>query len=143
MKTVYYQIQHRRIATSPWLQPKGKISPVKDKLRERDWGTSGKDSWGKAIDPHIGSGLDYRARNPKAHEELYQVGCRTGHEGWLTKRYALNALRLSRRLDAKGVFDSYDGYRNHCQAVRHEFRLVKITYYKRTEIIPTYEEELV
>jgi hypothetical protein len=128
----YYTLQHRRTHTSPWLKPQDKLKSVKDK----EWDFSNWDVFGLTAEPWHGKGNDWRPKFKKAHNETRDCWANTGHSGWWTLKFAVRGLRRVRKADAKGKFDSRSGYGHHEQAVRHEFRLVKITVSQTTEGIP-------
>lgn len=122
-----YAIQHRTTHQSP----KGKLEPVTD----RDWGSCGPDYWGVAMDPHNGNPSDLKHTYPKSSDELFDVRNKTGYPGWFDIKYAIAAVKRLSKLDAKGKFDSFDGYSNHCQAIRHEFRIIRILLSQKTEVL--------
>lgn len=130
----YYTLQHRRTHKSPWLKPKGKLKPVKD-VRDKKWDFSNWDVFGSIAEPWTGKGNDYRPKFKKAYDETHDVWAHTDHNGWWTLKFAVRGLRRVRKADAKGKFDSRSGYGHHEQAVRHEFRLIKITVSQTTEFI--------
>ena len=132
---IYYTLQHRCTHKSPWLKPEGKLEPVGDK----DWSFSSWEFFGGTAEPWHGRGNDYRPKYKEAHDETHDVWACTSHHGWWTLKYAVKGLRRVQAADAEGKFDSRDGYKNHSQAVRHEFRLVKITTSKKTEEISANE----
>lgn len=131
---VYYTLQHRTTHKSPWLKPEDKLSPVKD---DKEWSFSSWDFFGGKAEPWCGKGNDYHPRYKKSHDETHAVWANTSHHGWWTLKYAVRGLRRVQKADANGKFDSRDGYRNHNQAVRHEFRLVKMTVSQTTEEVST------
>ena len=126
----FYYIQQRQTHKSPWLKPKGKLKCWREKNKE--WHGASWDFFGKGLAPsnlcrHACSSCYTTQRHRKAGDEAHDVWAHTGYHGWRTLKYALAALKRCRKEDAKGTFDSRDGYKNHEQAVRHEFRLVKVT----------------
>ena len=126
-----YVIQHRTTHQSPWLKPKGKLEPIID----RDWGSCGVDYWGFAMAPHNGNASDFKYKYQKSSDQLFDVRNKTGYPGWFDIKYAIAAVKRLSKLDAKGKFDSFDGYNNHCQAIRHEFRIIRILLSQKTEIL--------
>lgn len=139
---VYYTLQHRTTHKSPWLKPEGKLSLVKD---DTPWSFSSWDYFGGTAEPWHGKGNDFRPKHKEAHDETHSVWANTGYHGWWSLKYAAKGLNRVRKADAKGKFDSRDGYGHHEQAVRHEFRLVKMTVSQTTEEISVDEaiEQLV
>ena len=127
----YYTLQHRRTHESPWLKPKGKLKDVRQEHQE--WNFSSWDVFGGTAEPWHGSGNDYKPKYRKAHDETHDVWACTGRHGWWSLKYAVKGLKRVQEAQAKGKFDSYDGYRHHNQALRYEFRLVKVTLSKKTE----------
>jgi hypothetical protein len=125
-----YVIQFRTTHKSPWLKPKGALKPVTD----RDWGSCGPDYWGVAMDPHSGGPSDFKHKYPKSSDQLFDVRNKTGYSGWFEVKHAIAAVKRLNKLDAKGKFDSFDGYKN-CQAIRHEFRIIRILLSQKTEIL--------
>jgi hypothetical protein len=122
-KHVFYQLQHRKTHESPWLKPKGKLKPVEN----RDWAFSSWDYFGGKAEPWAGRGNGYKPKYPEAHEETHEVWARTGYHGWWTLEYALKALARVTKAQAEGAFDSRGSYKEHCQALRYEFRIVKVS----------------
>ena len=133
----YYTLQHRIIQRTPWNKPKEPLKPVKD-----EWGCTNWETFGWVIEPWHGTGNNYRPKYRKAHDEIHNVWEKTRRRGWWTFKFAVRGLKRVREADAKGVFD----YKEHetskvVQRVRHEFRLVKVTGSKKTEVADT--EELI
>lgn len=125
----YYTLQHRTTHKSPWLKPDGPLEPVE----EKEWSFSSWDFFGGVAEPWHGTGNDWRPKFKEAHDETHSVWANTGCHGWWSLKFAVKGLKRVRKADAKGKFDCFDGYRHHEQAVRHEFRLVKVTVSKKTE----------
>jgi len=125
----YYTLQHRRTHKSPWLDPEGPLEPVDD----QEWSFSSWDVFGGTAEPWAGSGNNYKPKHKKAHDETHSVWACTGRHGWWSLNYAVKGLKRVRKAQAKGKFDSRDGYGHHEQAVRYEFRLVKVTVSKKVE----------
>lgn len=126
---VYHLIQFRTVGRSSAEDRNGKILPVAN----NDWSTAG-DNFNAGIDPHHGTGNDWRSKYPKSSDEQYNVWCKTGDYGWWNLDLAVAALKRCRVADKKGAFDSYDGYRNLQARCRHEFRVVRLTISKKTEV---------
>lgn len=127
----FYTLQHRTTHRSPWLKPNEPLELVED----HGWSFSSWDVFGGTAEPWHGSGNDYRPKYRVAHDETHSVWANTGWHGWWSLEYAVKGLRRVRAADAKGKFDVRDRYRHHEQAVRHEFRLVKVTVSKKTEVL--------
>lgn len=118
----FYRLQHRQTHESPWLKPEGKLSSVYGS----QWMYSSWDVFGRIAEPWEGT---------ESQNETYDVLRNTEKRGWWTLKYAQKALRRLDKAQAKGKFDSRDGYGKVCQAKRYEFRLVKTILVKITEII--------
>lgn len=131
MTYIYYTLQHRRTHQSPWLKPKGTLRKVHDS----DWSYSSWEHFGSQAEPWHGTGNAYRPKYLISHDETHDVWEKTGRHGWWTLTYAIQGLRRVQKAQTKGKFDSYDGYGHHNQALRYEFRIVKVTITKETEII--------
>jgi hypothetical protein len=128
----YFTVQHRTTHKNDWLKPKSLLKPVKEK---DEWSFSSFDHFGPSFNPHIGTGNDWRAEDKKASDEIYNVWCNTSHHGWWSLKYAILALCRVRKDDANGEYDTRDTYRHYCQSVRHEYRIVKLTVSKQTEVV--------
>lgn len=127
---VFYTIQHRTTQKSPWLEPSGELSPYEEGT---DWSFSSFDHFGRALDPWAGSGNDYKPVDSKATDQKHAVRCITGQHGWWDLKYAKAALKRVKQLDAKGAFDSkWDG--TVTQAIRHEFRIVRVSLSYQVEV---------
>jgi hypothetical protein len=123
----YYTFQHRYTHKSPWLNPQGKLKKVFD----QEWHNSNWDVFGKVAEPWN----NYKPKYPISHKETYEVYCSVGRHGWWSLKYAEKALKRLQKAQSKGRLDYKDGYNNVCQTIRYEFRIVKITVSKYTEII--------
>jgi hypothetical protein len=126
----YYTLQHRRTHESPWLKPRGKLKPVKEL---DDWSFSSWDVFGGTAEPWVGTGNNYKPQFKEAHDETHSVWACTGRHGWWSLKYAVKGLRRVQAAQARGKFDSRGTYGSHNQALRYEFRLVKVTVSKVTE----------
>lgn len=129
----FYIIEFRTTHKSPWLKPKEKLQPI-----ERDiWRECGRDSFGRSINPHIGTGNDWRPKFKAADEDFHAVAQNTGHFGWTKLDSATRALTQLRKDDAEGMYDSRDGYQHLEQAVRHEFQIkrMEMTYNLTSSIV--------
>jgi len=122
---VYYTVQHKLIAKSPWGEPEGKLKKVKDD----GWTFSSFDHFMEAVDPWSGSGHNYTPRRPASHADLVETRCLTGKYGWQNIRFAKIALKALRKLGTKGAWDSTDSYGKRMASRRHEFQLVKCRYH--------------
>lgn len=121
---VYYVIQHRIIAKSPWREPDAPLVPVTS-FDDQDWRYSSWDVFGNAFEPWAGSGNDYAPLYRESYEDKSDLWQKTGANGWWQLRYAILGLRRAIDYDAAGRFDTeHEGRKR--QAVRHEFRIVKI-----------------
>lgn len=116
----YYTIQHRRTGESEWLKPDGPIKPC----REKEWINSSHDSF-----------LFHPRRGTKSRDEAYQVWLKTEHRGWWSLKLATEALGRAVHDSAIGFYDDKGPYGERCQAVRYEFRIVKMTVSQKTETV--------
>jgi hypothetical protein len=123
----YYTIQHRCTHESPWMKLKGRRKRV-----EGAWAFSSWDYFGRVFRPLIGKG---NARYKKADEDRNAVYQKCRRSGWKQRKYAIQALKRVRKMDDDGAFDSTDTYGHKCQAVRHEFRVVKVHYVNQVSVI--------
>ncbi len=106
----YYKIQHRKTAESEW-SPGSKSLKLKSVPKKNDWCDSCGDFFGFTGDSYIRSN--------------------TGVTGWQQIADAASVLKLLRKADAAGKFDSQgdsafarSGTKN--QLIRHEYRVVRI-----------------
>ena len=60
---------------------------------------------------------------------------KTGGSGWWTLKYAVLAMRRLSKGSQAGKLNYKDGYNKVTQAVRYEFRIVKISVSKKVELI--------
>ena len=127
----YYQLQHRLTHESPWLKPQDPLHRVKDK----DWSGSSWDYFGHVAEPWIGKGNERRPQFRRSHDETHEVWSATSHRGWWTLKYAIRGLKRLRAANLEGTFDSRGNYGEHCQASRYEFRIIRVTVSKETEIV--------
>lgn len=128
---IYYVIQHRERAKSPWLNKKP-IRPVKKK---DTWSFTSFDYFGHSLNPRVGTGNNWRPVSKKASSEIHAVWSKTGSEGWWNLIHAVKALKRLKKDDVRGKYDARDGYSNHEQCIRHEFRIVKMTVSQKTDIV--------
>lgn len=117
----YFTIQHRRTHESPWLKPEGKLH----KSKPDEWHFSSFDAFHKGMTPFDPSSKRLH-KYPKESDEAHDVWAHTGNHGWWTFKYAARALKRCIKLDKAGEFDSFSGYRKRKQAIRREFRIVKV-----------------
>jgi hypothetical protein len=136
---VYYTIQHRWTHESPWLKPEGKLKKRKD----AEWGFSSFDHFGVAFNPHTGKGNNWRPKWKAADANKQELWQRTRHTGWTRLKYALKALKNARKMDAAGEFDCRDSYTNKTQAARHEFRVVKCSYFSDYSVVDLNDPDIV
>lgn len=126
-----FTLQHRVIARSPWLKPK---EPVIDEKSE-DWFFCG-EQFARSLNPHIGTGNDWRAANKKAECQWYDTQRATGVHGWYDANYAIKAIKRVRDDDDKGMYDTVSTYGQREQVVRHEFRIVQVVVNYQFSIHP-------
>lgn len=126
----FYTMQCRTVSKSPWLKPNDPLVPEK---KDKVWFNPSWDVFGGSFEPWHGKGNDYRPKYRRSYEQTHDIWAKIGYHGWYDMKYALRALAQARKDDDAGKFDSRDGYGHHNQAVRHEFRVVKITLSKKTE----------
>lgn len=117
-----YVVQGRRTHESILRRPDGPLKPSK----KGKWGLASFDSFGSGWEPSPGS---------KSHAELWNNYHRTGYHGYTTMSYALKALKRLHEASEAGRFDSRDTYKVWHQALRHEFRLVKLELSKKTTVV--------
>lgn len=141
----YYAIQSRVTHLSPWCEPDGPLEHV-SKLKDcfgrpyletgGDW--SGGPSNGDCYaEPWEGSGNDYKPKYKESHDEKHDVWAKTGGTGWWTLNYAVLAMRRLQKASAEGKLNYKDGYNKETQAVRYEFRIIKISVSKKVEHVST------
>jgi hypothetical protein len=135
---IYYTIQHRSVSRSPWLKPEEPLVPA----TIQQWCFSSWDHFGASLDPHTGTGNEWHAVDKAASNEIHTVWSLTGSNGWWTLRFAIAALKQIRKDDSKGKYDCFDSYKNHQQAIRHEFRIMKLTVSQKTEVIDMHNDVL-
>ena len=130
----FYTIQHKTTGQSPWLRPEEPIIP---KLHwQGNWVFSSFDHFGMSFDPHEGVGNNRHAVDQAASNEIHAIWSKTGHKGWRSLRHAKSALRRVRSHDNLGKYNGTDTHGNVCQAVRHEFRIVKIIISCKMDLVP-------
>jgi hypothetical protein len=120
---VFYTIQHRRTHESPYGEPDGQLVPSSG-----EWAESSFDYFHEAFRP---------VRSKQANEDVLRLFAEIGANGWTSLQFAVQALRRARTLDQTGRFDSVDWttYRKQ-QAVRHEFRIIRVTRSQTVEEVP-------
>lgn len=126
---VFYTIQHRRTHESPWLQPNGPLTL----LKEREWSFSSWDHFGYVAEPWHGSGNNYKPKYKKSHDETHDVWSKTGYHGWWTVGYAIKAMSRLTNGSEQGKFNSKDGYGKVHQSLRYEFRIVRVEISRKVE----------
>lgn len=129
----FYTIQSRITAKSPWCKPE---EPLVKEPEGKDWSFIGA-AFIDAGEPWSGTGNNYKPKYRVPHNEVRDVWSCTGYEGWWTLRYAELAIKRLRRADKQGAFDCKDTYKKVEQAIRHAFRIVKVTVSKA--VIPVEE----
>jgi len=124
-----YQVQYKITHMSEYNKPNGPLKPYVDSNGIYDnWGYASQDHFYKAMNPHIGDGNNWCPKYKKSDKELTSVFLTVGEVGWYSLKFAIRALLALRKLDALGEFDDVDyTSKKKTTAVRHEFRLVKIT----------------
>ena len=133
----YYAIQSRVTHLSPHNKPEAPLVSV-EKLDDgfgrpysREWhGMVGE----YIAEPWEGSGNDYKPKHRKSHDEKHSVWAKTGGSGWWTLKYAVLAMRRLSKGSQAGKLNYKDGYNKVTQAVRYEFRIVKISVSKKVEL---------
>ena len=131
----YYTIQYRVSAEGPWLKPKTKPKPLKKK---DDWGFASFDNF--SLNPLLRKQKryvddPYYYKWPAAEQEVNDIWQKSGEKGWYSLKFAVRALKWVREQNALGKNDYFDTYRNKCQSIRHEFRIVKVRYTKKINIV--------
>lgn len=141
-KFVYYTIQHKTVAESPWLKPKEPLIPVPEEKQE--WHFSSFDYFGGSFDKRHNTGkkppYEWGPVNPKASDEIHNVWSKTGDKGWWTLKFAIAALKQVRQDDRNGKYNNRDSYGTLHAAIRHKFRIVKMTVSQRTEVINLHKD---
>lgn len=120
--TQYFTFQHRVVRESPW-RCETPINPIEP----GPWTMSSWDAFGGAISPLNPSGEGYRYSGT---EECHKVWQETGSHGFYNLVNAQAALGRLRSENLDGQWDRRGPYGEHCQSVRYEFRIVKVTHYK-------------
>ena|SRR5882672_5071427 len=113
MKTgtfTYYKLQHRVVAKSPWLKPDGKLKP-----EENEWDFSSHDSFGWAFNSLSSKGV---RKHRNQFDDIHSTWEKTGEHGWTKLKNATQALALLQE-----------------QAVRYQFRLMKVTASREEELV--------
>lgn len=129
----YYAIQSRVTHLSPWCKPDGPLEHVET---GGDWG-GGPSSGDGYAEPWAGSGNDYKPKYKKSHDEKHDVWAKTGGTGWWTLKYAVLAMRRLQKASAEGKLNYKDSYNKETQAVRYEFRIIKVSVSKKVEHVST------
>jgi len=134
----YYAIQSRVTHLSPHNKPDKPLEHV-SKLEDGfgrpyetggEWG-GGPSSGDYVAEPWVGDKPKYK----KSHDEKHDVWAKTGGSGWWTLKYAVNAMRRLNKGSEEGKLNYKDGYNKVTQAVRYEFRIVKISVSKKVELV--------
>lgn len=126
---IYYTIQLRRSHESPWLQLHEPLQPI----IKREWSFISWDHFGWAAEPWTGGGNDHKPQFPDSHKQTHNVWANTGCHGWWSADYALAALKRLKAKNEMGAFNSKDGYGAPLQAVRYEFKIVKVILSRKVE----------
>jgi hypothetical protein len=135
----YFSIEHRRSHLSPWNKPNEPLTPVEDLLDS--FGKPESTEWDSGVikdlvaEPWIGTGNNYKPKYKFSHDEKHSVWAQTGGCGWWTLKYAVLAVRRLRKASKLGKLNYADGYGKVTQAVRYEFRVVKISVSKKVELV--------
>lgn len=127
----YYIIEYLKAHESEWLKPDGPLKEVKDK----QWHRCG-DYFMYSIDPWNPDKYGHKLYR-KSSDDKYKVWCDTSETGFYKLENAKRALKRLIRDDGDGIYDSVSPYGKKCQAVRHEFRICKVT------LLYNYTKELV
>ncbi len=112
----FYTIQQRVVKQSVWMTKQ----PLHD-VDGRVWDFANFDVFGIGKMFQIFPGHD--------------VKMATCYDGWWTLDETKKVVNEIRELDQLGKYDSYNVYHKHCQSIRHEFRIVKMTTMKHIEIV--------
>ncbi len=136
-KFTYFAIRSRVTHLSEHNEPNGPLRPVSE--CEDGFGRPYKAEWLGMVgeytaEPWAGSGNNYKPKYKNSHDELHSVWAKTGGCGWWTLRYAVLAMRRLVKGSEAGKLD-YDHQGKKTQAVRYEFRIVKITVSKLVELV--------
>lgn len=128
---VYYTIQHRITHKSPWCMPYGQLKYVPDSK----WCFSCWDKFGRTFEPWHDDNKHHSHKLAESYKDKGDVFQKTGENGWFNLKHAVLGLKRARDANLTGKFDSFDSYGKRCQAVRYEFRIVKMTVSQKTEVI--------
>ena len=125
----FYTIQSRWVALSPHNKPNEPLEPIKDK----DWS----DGMNKFLaepwtSPKVGHP---KPKYRKSYDQTSEVWQKTGWYAWWDLKYAIKGMKRLQAASESGKMDHYDGYSVHTRAVRFEFRIVRITLSKKTEVM--------
>ena len=137
----YFTIQMMRTHMSPHNKPEEPLLPISQivdssgRPEESHWGTISWDNYGSIAEPWAGSGNDYKPIFKTAHDETHDVWSKTGRHGWWTLKYAVLALKRMKKASEDGKMNWKDNCNRVTQAVRHDFRLVKVTVAKKVELV--------
>jgi hypothetical protein len=89
---------------------------------------------GRIAQPWGGKGNDFKPIHKKASDQLHKVWEKTGSKGWWDVEYAIKALARLMKANKEDEFMATDGYNNPHQNQRFEFRIVKVTWFKKIEV---------
>ena len=130
-------IQFRVKGKSPWLKPEGKLEPTRD--LDNNWSFCGEHFY-KGMYPRKQSNFKNQyapsALYPDEAKEFDKIRQEMGFEweGWYTIDYAIRAFKRLVALDNAGEYDYKDfTYGTKHQAVRHEYRIVKVQITKKVQ----------
>lgn len=127
---LFFTIQTRQSAESPYDAPDGPLTPVESK-----WTFACFNYFGNALSPWDKARYGYKLY-PEASDQEHAVWARTSYHGWWSLYHAQNALERVRACDALGKYDYIDpGSRRKTQVVRHEFRIVRVELEFKVEAV--------
>lgn len=130
IQTKYYTFQHRKIMESLWLQR----SPLKMLDPLPKWSFVSWTHFGSALNPLTIAG-EYKYPNTRQCHDVWSI---TGSHGFWDLTSAKKALIRLQEANKEGCWDFIGMYGNYCQAIRYEFRIVKVTH--TDDIIELVEE---
>lgn len=137
----YYAIQSRVTHLSPHNKPNEPLEHVSNVLdgygrpyleRGGDWASGIGNCY---AEPWVGGGNDFRPKYKESHDEKHDVWSKTGGSGWWTLKYAVLAMQRLRKASEEGDLNYKDSYNKITQAVRYEFRIIKISVSKKVELV--------
>lgn len=129
---IFYTIQHKLVAETPWLK---NDMPFKNVERDNIWSFSNWDTFGSIAEPYKFCSNGLEAKYPNSYKEIYEVWSKTGWKGWYTKKFAVRSLKRLEKASEAGKFDYRDTYGTLHQRCRYKFRIVQITMSYKEKVV--------